>query len=31
MPRGSLTDMRIDLALVDAAGRIAIIENAALH
>jgi putative endonuclease len=31
MPRGSLTDMRIDLALVDAAGRIAIIENATLH
>jgi putative endonuclease len=31
MPRGSLTDMRIDLALVDAAGRIEIIENATMH
>jgi putative endonuclease len=31
MPRGSLTDMRIDLALVDAAGRIAIVENATMH
>ena len=31
MPRGSLTDMRIDLALVDAPGRIEIIENATMH
>jgi putative endonuclease len=31
MPRGSLTEMRIDLALVDAAGRIEIVENATLH
>ena len=31
MPRGSLTDMRIDLALVDATGRIEIIENATMH
>lgn len=30
-PRGSLTDMRIDIALVDAAGRIAIVENATMH
>ena len=27
-PRGSLTDVRIDLALVDALGRIEVIENA---
>jgi putative endonuclease len=27
-PKGSLTDIRFDLALVDAAGRIEIIENA---
>jgi putative endonuclease len=31
MPRGSLTEMRIDVALVDAAGRIAVIENATIH
>ena len=31
MPRGSLTEMRIDLALVDAAGRIEVIENATMH
>jgi putative endonuclease len=31
MPRGSLTDMRIDLALVDSAGRIEIVENATMH
>ena len=31
MPRGSLTEMRIDLALVDAQGRIEIVENATLH
>jgi putative endonuclease len=31
MPRGSLTEMRIDLALVDAQGRIAIVENALMH
>lgn len=31
MPRGSLTNMRIDLALVDGAGRIEIIENATMH
>lgn len=29
-PRGPLTDMRIDVALVDGAGRIAIVENARL-
>jgi putative endonuclease len=27
-PRGQLTDMRVDLALVDATGRIEIIRNA---
>jgi putative endonuclease len=27
-PRGSLTDVRIDLALVDGRGRIEVIENA---
>lgn len=27
-PKGSLTEMRFDLALVDAAGRIEIVENA---
>lgn len=27
-PRGSLTDVRFDLALVDATGRIEILENA---
>ena len=27
-PRGQLTDIRFDVALVDAAGRIEIIENA---
>lgn len=27
-PRGQLTDMRIDVALVDGSGQIAIIENA---
>jgi putative endonuclease len=27
-PKGSLTDMRFDLALVDAVGRIEIVENA---
>lgn len=27
-PRGQLTDVRIDVALVDAQGRIAILENA---
>ena len=31
MPRGGLTEMRIDLALVDAVGRIKIVENAAMH
>jgi putative endonuclease len=31
MPRGSLTNMRIDLALVDAAGRIEMVENATMH
>lgn len=31
MPRGSLTEMRIDLALVDAQGRIEIVENATLN
>ena len=31
MPRGSLTEMRIDLALVDAQGRIEIVENATVH
>ena len=31
MPRGSLTEMRVALALVDAAGRIEIVENAAPH
>jgi putative endonuclease len=31
MPRGSLTEMRIDIALVDAQGRIAIVENATMH
>lgn len=31
MPHGSLTDMRIDVALVDAAGRIAVVENVTLH
>jgi putative endonuclease len=31
MPRGSLTDMRIDIALVDAVGRIAVVENATMH
>ena len=29
-PRGQLTDVRIDVALVDAAGRIDVIENAYL-
>ena len=28
LPRGALTECRIDLALVDGAGRVAIIENA---
>ncbi|TNC52088.1 hypothetical protein FHG66_03535 [Rubellimicrobium rubrum] len=27
-PRGSLTDLRFDLALVDGMGRVAVIENA---
>jgi putative endonuclease len=31
MPRGSLTEMRIDIALVDALGRIAIVENVTMH
>jgi putative endonuclease len=31
MPRGSLTDMRIDLALVDAGGRLEFIETATKH
>lgn len=31
MPRGSLTEFRIDLALVDAAGRIEMVENVTLH
>jgi len=31
MPRGSLTEMRIDLALVDAQGRIEIVENVTPH
>jgi putative endonuclease len=31
MPRGLFTDMRIDVALVDATGRIAVVENASLH
>jgi putative endonuclease len=31
MPRGSLTEMRIDIALVDSLGRVAIIENATMH
>jgi putative endonuclease len=31
MPRGGLTEMRIDLALVDAAGRIEIVENVTPH
>lgn len=31
MPRGSLTEMRIDLALIDAQGRIEIVENAVMH
>lgn len=30
MPKGQLTDCRVDLALVDAIGRVAIIENASL-
>ncbi len=28
LPNGSLSDMRIDVALVDAAGQIEVIENA---
>jgi putative endonuclease len=28
MPRGQLTECRFDVALVDAAGRVAILENA---
>ena len=28
MPKGTLTDMRFDLALVDAAGRVEVVENA---
>jgi putative endonuclease len=31
LPHGSLTVMRIDIALVDSAGRIAIVENATMH
>jgi putative endonuclease len=31
MPRGLLTEMRIDLALVDAMGRIEIVENVTMH
>ncbi len=31
LPNGALTDMRIDIALVDAAGRIQVIENATMH
>jgi putative endonuclease len=31
MPRGSLTEMRIDIALVDAQGRIAVVENVTMH
>ena len=31
MPRGALTDMRIDIALVDVQGRIAIVENVTMH
>jgi putative endonuclease len=31
MPRGSLTEMRIDIALVDAKGRIAVVENVTMH
>lgn len=30
MPKGSLTDIRIDIALVDDVGRIHVIENAML-
>ena len=28
MPKGTLTDMRFDLALVDAMGRVEVVENA---
>lgn len=31
LPRGGLTDCRIDLALVDGQGRVSIIENASMH
>ena len=31
MPRGALTEMRIDIALVDDLGRIEIVENATMH
>lgn len=29
-PKGQLTDMRIDIALVDGAGRVEVIENASM-
>jgi putative endonuclease len=31
LPHGSLTEMRIDVALVDAHGRIVVVENATMH
>jgi len=31
LPRGALTEMRIDIALVDEMGRIEIVENATMH
>lgn len=31
LPNGALTDIRIDVALVDGAGRIEIIENATMN
>lgn len=31
LPTGSLTEIRIDIALVDATGRIEVLENATMH
>lgn len=30
-PRGQLTEMRLDLAMVDGCGRISVLENVTLH
>lgn len=30
-PKGQLTEMRLDLAMVDGAGRVRVLENVSLH